>query len=111
MPARNPLVELGGRIMTHFRETDLTEIAFKLGGAKKIPGGFLCRCPGHDDKHSSLSLSENTKGALLVSCHAGCSQESVIQALKDLDLWRSGASKCGAGRPVKALSRFNAVSA
>jgi hypothetical protein len=88
-------------------DTDLSiaEIALKLGGAKKIPDGFLCRCPAHDDKQASLSLSENAKGALLVSCHAFCSQDSVIQALKDLGLWRSGAAvngKHGPGRPARA---------
>lgn len=43
-------------------------------------------CPAHDDGRTSLSVTGNG-GRLLVKCHAGCSQEAVIDALKSRDLW------------------------
>ena len=44
-------------------------------------------CPAHDNRLSpALSVSE--KGtAVLVHCHAGCSQEAVIDALRARGLW------------------------
>lgn len=46
-------------------------------------------CPAHDDEHPSLSVSESN-GKILVKCHAGCSQDLVISALKKKGLWPSG---------------------
>jgi predicted P-loop ATPase len=53
-----------------------------LGGAKRTSNGYDCKCPAHDDKTASLSLSLGDKGKLVWRCHAGCSQESVGAALK-----------------------------
>ena len=47
----------------------------------------MCRCPAHDDNTPSLHVSEGANGKVLVKCHAGCSQESVINRLKELRLW------------------------
>ena len=43
-------------------------------------------CPGHDDAHPSFDVDEKD-GTLLVHCHTGCSQESVIEALRVRKLW------------------------
>jgi hypothetical protein len=40
----------------------------------------------HDDQHASLSITERD-GKVLLHCHAGCSQESVIGALRAAGLW------------------------
>ena len=45
------------------------------------------RCPAHDDRSPSLSLSIAEDGRTLVKCHAGCSQDAVIGALAALKLW------------------------
>ena len=45
-------------------------------------------CPAHDDRNPSLSVSDKN-GKILVHCWAGCSQEEVIGALRDLGLWHS----------------------
>ena len=50
----------------------------------------MCRCPAHDDNNPSLHVSEGANGKVLVKCHAGCSQEAVINTLKRL---RTMASK------------------
>ncbi len=44
-------------------------------------GGYgTVRCPAHDDRHPSLSITERD-GKLLVHCHAGCDQGVVWDAL------------------------------
>src|SRR5262249_1630768 len=47
----------------------------------------MCRCPAHDDRSPSLHVSVSGSGKVLVKCHAGCSQERVIEALKSRRLW------------------------
>lgn len=61
------------------------QIAHELGG-HRIAGGFLVRCPAHDDRNPSCSITEHS-GKLLVHCHAGCDQHSIISALRDRGLW------------------------
>jgi hypothetical protein len=64
----------------------LRELALALGG--KVSGKTaMCRCPAHDDKTPSLSVTQTAAGKLLCKCHAGCSQEEVVAALKARDLW------------------------
>ncbi len=62
------------------------QIARELGGATKTAGGFVCRCPAHDDRNPSLSITER-RGKLLVRCFAGCEQAAVVAALKGQGLW------------------------
>ena len=50
-------------------------------------GGFVAKCPAHDDDKPSLKISDGDKGQPVVYCHAGCSQDSVIDALKGRGLW------------------------
>lgn len=51
---------------------------------------FVGHCLAHDDKNPSLSIKfvEDQKNPLL-HCHAGCSQESVIESFKAIGLWSS----------------------
>ena len=49
---------------------------------------FSACCPAHDDRNPSLSVSDKN-GKILVKCWAGCTQEEVIGALRDLGLWHS----------------------
>jgi putative DNA primase/helicase len=62
-------------------------IAKALGGARKSSSGWMARCPAHDDRNPSLSISETPDGAPLVHCHAGCPQENVVGTLKSRSLW------------------------
>lgn len=65
------------------------QIARILGRGKesRTPTGWVTTCPAHQDDEPSLSVSDQSDGKLLVRCHAGCPQDQVITALKDLDLW------------------------
>ncbi len=50
--------------------------------------GMAC-CPAHDDRRPSLSIAERD-GKVLAHCHAGCDQEAVWSALKDMGLMGGG---------------------
>jgi putative DNA primase/helicase len=71
------------------------EIAAALSGYQG-GDGWVARCPAHDDRKPSLSLTERD-GRILVCCHAGCSQSAVIAALRARGLWpaASGGQKEG----------------
>jgi putative DNA primase/helicase len=62
------------------------EIAHALGG-RKAGGGWVARCPAHDDRKPSLSISDSDDGKVLVRCHAGCQQEQVLAAIRSRGLW------------------------
>lgn len=67
--------------------TPAETIARALGGAKRTSNGWQARCPCHDDSTASLSIKDGRNGSPVVHCHAGCSQDSVIGALKARSLW------------------------
>jgi hypothetical protein len=67
---------------------NVSELANALGG-KPSGNGWLARCPAHDDKEPSLSLSDS-EGRILLHCHAGCPQEAVIGVLRERGLWNGG---------------------
>ena len=45
-------------------------------------------CPAHNDRSPSFTANDKN-GTILVHCFAGCTQEEVIGALRDLGLWHS----------------------
>ena len=45
------------------------------------------RCPAHDDRNPSLSVSQGSDGKVLLKCFAGCTQAAVIDALRQRNLW------------------------
>lgn len=45
---------------------------------KRTANGYVCRCPAHDDKTASLSISQSDTGKILVKCFAGCAVEDVV---------------------------------
>src|ERR1017187_7728423 len=72
--------------MTIFQENlSAQELCEALGGKFKGTKG-VALCPGHDDHNPSLSI-ENKNGKVLFKCFSGCSQESVLTALKERGLW------------------------
>lgn len=58
----------------------LNEILPKLEGVRDSGGKFTARCPAHDDRNPSLSVSERD-GKILLHCFAGCSVEQVLAEL------------------------------
>jgi hypothetical protein len=47
----------------------------------------MAKCPAHSDKTPSLSIRDAARGRVLIHCHAGCEQSSVIAALRQRGLW------------------------
>lgn len=54
---------------------------------RRVGSGWIALCPAHDDRNPSLSVAVAHDGRVLVYCHAGCSQEAVIEALRLRGLW------------------------
>ena len=53
----------------------------KFDRAKTVSGGWMVRCPAHQDDTSSLSVSEGKDGRTLFHCHAGCDTDAILSAL------------------------------
>lgn len=87
----------------------LKQIAEALGGASEMQNGsFAALCPCHDDKIPSFSLAQSDEGKLLVHCHAGCSQEQLISALKKRQLWPTNAShNSGANKKRRIVAVYD----
>ena len=62
--------------------TPLDKVKKALGGRCKRSGkGYSAVCPAHNDSHPSLTITECKDGKVLLRCHAGCSAESIVEAL------------------------------
>ena len=60
---------------------DVHDVLSRLQGVKGGGGQWSARCPAHDDKRQSLSISHGKDGQVLLKCHAGCTVESITSAL------------------------------
>lgn len=56
--------------------------AAQLLGARRYSGGWMARCPAHDDRSPSLSISEGNDGQLLLRCFAGCDFLDVLSSIR-----------------------------
>ncbi len=61
--------------------TPVELVLSKLPGAKPVGNAWQARCPAHEDRKPSLTVSEGDGGRALVRCHAGCSFEAVVAAI------------------------------
>jgi putative DNA primase/helicase len=48
--------------------------------AKRSGVGWTARCPAHDDRRSSLSISYGETQPWVLRCHAGCEKEAILAA-------------------------------
>ncbi|HKQ06793.1 MAG TPA: hypothetical protein VJ464_16785 [Blastocatellia bacterium] len=56
-------------------------ILSKLRQKKRSGRSWVGLCPAHDDKRFSLSVTRGGDGRALLNCHAGCSIDSICEAL------------------------------
>ena len=56
------------------------EALVKILNGKPSNKGYIACCPAHDDKNPSLSINEDN-GKILLKCWAGCSSESIVNAI------------------------------
>ncbi|MBI3455182.1 MAG: hypothetical protein HY002_05275 [Candidatus Rokubacteria bacterium] len=73
------------------------DLAARLG-AKRRGEWFDARCPGHDDRHASLSFRDGDRG-VIVKCHSGCTVEQIAAGFgcRVADLFADS----GAGHPSR----------
>ena len=80
-------------IIPHNRPPEGLRAALRCGRpgcpCQKPGSSGPAHCPAHDDGAPSLSVGERG-GKILVHCHAGCSQDAVISALRARGLWPAG---------------------
>ena len=67
-------------------------------------GHGLTHCPAHDDRTPSLSVSEEG-GKVLVHCGANCSQDAVLNALRERGLWETRAERRRTEKTVRRNGR------
>jgi hypothetical protein len=79
------------------------EIAELLRG-KRSGAGWSAPCPAHEDQTASLSIGEGRDGKLLLHCHAGCTFEAILAAIRAL-----GGSQPPAERPTATPEKLTAV--
>lgn len=76
------------------------EIVAALGGTWHGTWGMAC-CVSHADAEPSLAIRQQGE-RVLVFCHAGCDQRSVIAALRTMGLW-------GEAKPSDGLSVLSPI--
>lgn len=67
--------------MSAVEEQALALFVAHLDGVVQVRNGYLARCPAHEDRLPSLSISQAGDGRLLIHCFAGCDTAAVLAAL------------------------------
>jgi hypothetical protein len=53
----------------------------RMHGVKKTGNNrWICKCPSHQDKTASLSVSQEEDGRILINCFAGCDTYSILRS-------------------------------
>lgn len=63
------------------KQVTVEDVVALLEKPKKTGNGWQARCPAHDDKRPSLSVSRGDDGRALLYCHKGCSYPDIMKAL------------------------------
>ena len=81
----------------------IEDILSRLEGVKGGGGQYSARCPAHDDKRASLSVSTAQDGKILLHCHAGCTVPEILDALglKKADLFQQLTPEEAFGKPTQ----------
>ena len=77
----------------------------QLNKVRKSGDGYVARCPAHEDRSPSLSITMKD-GKTLLYCHAGCDVESIVDAL---GLTLSDLMPPKPSRPRSPDSKFAAI--
>ena len=90
--------------------TPVELVLSKLRGVKSVGDAWQARCPAHEDRKPSLTVSEGDDGRALVRCHAGCSFEAVVSAVgliaRDLMPERDASTPRRNGKPKPNTPTF-----
>jgi hypothetical protein len=72
----------------------VTKLLAKFASVKETGSGWSARCPAHEDRQASLSISDGRDGRVLLKCHAGCDYKKIVAALglEERDLFDADAT-------------------
>jgi hypothetical protein len=90
------------------RIKSLDDFLSLLKGVKRgSRGSYMALCPGHDDQHQSLSITEKDR-RILLKCHAGCQLEDILRPLKlePKDLFLDSPTNRKEQRQIEAIYRY-----
>ena len=78
----------------------------KLEGVKSVGSRkWSAKCPSHDDRQASLSVTSGRDGRTLLRCHAGCDTESICAAI-GMKLANLFAPKAGDNGKATVVERY-----
>src|SRR5688500_8743825 len=88
----------------------IEEFLGRLEAVKRRGDQWEARCPAHDDRKASLSVTVSTEGKILLKCHAGCFTEDVLESLsltyRDLAPVQWNGQQNGS-RPAQTVYRYD----
>lgn len=89
----------------------VSELVSRFSQSRRTPTGFIARCPAHDDKSPSLSISVGTDGRVLLKCFAGCPLQQILSSagIRMMDLFPGGEVKSRTVRKVIDEAKIEAV--
>src|SRR5690242_14583334 len=59
----------------------ITDFLAKFDRPTKAGGQWLVRCPAHEDRKASLTVTEGEDGRIVLHCHAGCDPKAILDRL------------------------------
>lgn len=59
----------------------IDELLPRLDKVRRHQNYWIARCPAHEDRNPSLSITEGDDGRILLKCHTGCNLDSILAAL------------------------------
>ena len=70
--------------------------------ARPSGDGHMAKCPAHEDRTASLSISAGDDGRVLLNCHAGCELDAILRAvhLERRDLFPQNGNGYGEARRI-----------
>ena len=90
----------------------IDEILTRFPDARESNGQWSARCPVHEDRRASLSISAGDDGRVLLCCHANCPTSAIVEKLglkmKDLMPSKNGTPKSSKPRIVKTYNYCDA---
>lgn len=81
----------------------IEQVLSRLQGVEKSGDNWVARCPAHEDRTPSLSVSTGESGKVLLHCHAGCTFPTIVHAMGFSVHEFTG----GANDPSRAKSKRN----
>ena len=68
------------------KRPDAASLAKALG-AKRVPSGWVCKCPAHKDGRPSFIIWAGENDEARVHCYSGCEQQHLVDVLRSRGLW------------------------